>query len=127
MQKLALEPSGELARLTGCAAEYIHAAKAQSTLRAYRSDWRHFEAWCQEHELPALPGLRPKQWPFTLAALGATHRAATLSRRLTSINKVHRAAGEAAPALMQNLAVGETLKLRIEISGFVQGTFKNRK
>jgi integrase len=109
MQKLALEPSGELARLTGCAAEYIHAAKAQSTLRAYRSDWRHFEAWCQEHELPALPAT-PETVALYLAALGATHRAATLSRRLTSINKVHRAAGEAAPALMQNLAVGETLK-----------------
>ena len=70
--------------------------KAQSTLRAYRSDWRHFEAWCQEHESAALPA-SAETVALYLAALGATHRAATLSRRLTSINKVHRAAGEAAP------------------------------
>lgn len=108
-QKLALEPTGELARLTGQAAQYIHAAKAEATLRAYRSDWRHFEDWCQSHGLPALPAT-PETVALYLAALGGVRRASTLSRRLTSINKMHRATGHAAPALMQNLPVGETLK-----------------
>ena len=108
-QKLALDPPGELARLTGQAAEYIHAAKAEATLRAYRSDWCHFETWCQSHSLPALP-TTPETVALYLTSLGGACRASTLSRRLTSINKVHRAAGHAAPALMQNLPVGETLK-----------------
>jgi len=40
----------------------------------------------------------------------ATHRPSTLTRRLTSINKVHRAAGHPAPAVTEHLSVGETLK-----------------
>ena len=108
-QTLALDPAGELARLTGQAAGYIHAAKAEATLCAYRSDWRHFEDWCQNHGLPALPAT-PETVALYLAALGGARSASTLSRRLTSINKVHRAAGHPAPALMQNLPVGETLK-----------------
>ena len=99
----------ELARLTGQAEEYIRAAKAQATLRAYRADWRHFENWCREKGFSALPAT-PDTVAFYLGELGQTHRAATLARRLTSMNKVHRAAGHPAPALVEHLAVGETLK-----------------
>jgi integrase len=45
-----------------------------------------------------------------LAALAATHKPATLARRLTSINKAHQAAGLDAPGRMGKAAVGETLK-----------------
>ena len=45
---------------------------------------------------------------FYLAETAATDRPSTLARRLTSINKVDRAAG--LPALTANLGVGETLK-----------------
>jgi integrase len=99
----------ELARLTSQAAEYIRAGKANATLRAYRSDWRHFESWCRSHGFPALPAA-PETVAFYLSDFGGRQAAATLTRRLTSINKVHRAAGHPAPALMQHLAVGETLK-----------------
>lgn len=100
---------GEVARLTSQAAEYIHAGKTDATLRAYRSDWRHFENWCQAHGFPVLPS-SPETVALYLADFGGRQAAATLTRRLTSINKVHRAAGHPAPALMEHLAVGETLK-----------------
>jgi integrase len=107
----------ELARLTSQAEEYIRAAKAQATLRAYRADWRHFENWCREKGFSALPAT-PDTVAFYLGELGQSHRATTLTRRLTSINKVHRAAinkvhraaGHPAPALVEHLAVSETLK-----------------
>ena len=38
------------------AREFIHAAKAPATLRAYRADWSDFEWWCSEHGLTCLPG-----------------------------------------------------------------------
>jgi hypothetical protein len=34
---------------------FVRAAKAPSTLRAYRSDWDHFAGWCREHTLCPLP------------------------------------------------------------------------
>lgn len=101
--------AAELARLTSQAAEYIRAGKADATLRAYRADWRHFETWCRSQGFPALPAA-PETIAFYLSEFGGRQAAATLTRRLTSINKVHRAAGHSAPALMQHLAVGETLK-----------------
>jgi site-specific recombinase XerC len=110
---VALDPqpqaSAELARLTSQAGEYIRAGKANSTLRAYRADWQHFECWCQRQGFFALPA-SPEIFAFYLGEFGGRHASATLTRRLTSINKVHRAAGHPAPALMQHLAVGETLK-----------------
>ena len=99
----------ELARLTAQTADYIRAGKADSTLRAYRADWRHFEIWCRDHGFSALPAT-PETVAFYLSEFGGSQAAATLTRRLTSINKVHRAAAHPAPALMEHPAVGETLK-----------------
>jgi len=45
-----------------------------------------------------------------LAALAATHRPATMTRRLTAITKAHQIAGHPSPATMQQPAVSETLK-----------------
>jgi site-specific recombinase XerD len=88
---------------------YIRAAKAPATLRAYRSDWRHFADWCRGEGLCGLPAV-PETVARYLSESSASLRPGTLSRRLTSINKVHRAAGYPAPALLDNLVVGETLK-----------------
>ena len=45
-----------------------------------------------------------------LTALAATHRPATITRRLTAITKAHQAEGLPSPATVAELAVGETLK-----------------
>lgn len=59
-------------------------AKAASTLRAYGGDWRHFEAWCTEHQLSNLPA-SPETVAFYLTALAQTHKVATLQRRLSAM------------------------------------------
>jgi site-specific recombinase XerD len=87
----------------------VHAAKAPSTLRAYRSDWEHFVRWCQQHTLSALPATA-ETVALYLTALSATHRPATMTRRLTAITKAHQIAGHSSPATMQQPAVSETLK-----------------
>ena len=106
--RIAPDPA-ELARLTSQARSYILSAKSEATLRAYRADWRHFEEWCRQKGFSALPA-SPDTVAFYLGETAATHRPSTLTRRLTSINKVHRAAGHPAPALAEHLSVGETLK-----------------
>ena len=116
--RIAPDPA-ELDRLTSQARTYILAAKANATLRAYRADWRHFEQWCREKGFPALPA-SPDTVGLYLGEIAATHRPSTLSRRLTSINKVHRAAGHPAPALMEHLSVGEILKGIRRVHGTAQ-------
>jgi integrase len=90
-------------------AAFIGAAKAPATLRAYRSDWDHFAGWCREHTLCPLPAT-PETVALYLTALAATHRPATMTRRLTAITKAHAIAGHPSPATMQQPAVSETIK-----------------
>ena len=109
MAKPALEHPAALADLAAAAQAYIHAAKAPATLRAYQADWRDFAAWCRAKNLCALPCL-PATVALYLSESSHSLRPGTLTRRLTSINKAHRAAGHPAPALAGDLVVGETLK-----------------
>ena len=91
------------------AAAFARAAKTPSTLRAYAADWRHFLAWCEQHRFGALP-TTPETIALYLTSLAATHRPATITRRLTAITKAHQAKGFVSPATVSELAVGETLK-----------------
>jgi integrase len=98
-----------VAHLQQQAEAFVRAAKAPSTLRAYRSDWDHFRDWCGQHGMPFLPA-SPETVALYLTALSSTHRPATLTRRLTAISKAHQIAGHPSPATMQQPAVSETLK-----------------
>jgi integrase len=99
----------ELTRLARTAHGFIAAAKSESTRRAYASDWRDFEAWCRGHGLAALPAA-PATIALYLTDRAASHRPATLRRRLTVIARVHQGAGYPSPAGMQQPVVSETLK-----------------
>jgi site-specific recombinase XerD len=96
-----------LVRLAEEARAFIGQAKAPATLRAYRSDWRHFDAWCQVRSLTALPAA-PETVALYLADLARTLKPATLQRRLTSISQAHQAAGLETPT--SRLPVRETWK-----------------
>src|ERR1017187_4479564 len=103
---------GELApleRLAGQARAFIEAARAETSRRASRSDWRLFAAWCQRQGLPALPAT-PETVTLYVTALAADHKPASLQRKLTSITKAHQAAGFPSPAAMQHAVVSETMK-----------------
>ncbi len=99
----------ELSRLAGEARGLLEAAKADSTRRAYRSDWKHFEDWCSRYDLPPLPATA-QTVALYLTDLAASHKPATLRRRLTVINQAHLATGHPSPANMQQALVSETLK-----------------
>jgi integrase len=104
--------SAELVPLTIAterAREYIHHAKAPSTVRAYRSDWRHFCQWCVAHNLASLPAA-PETVSLYLAEFGGLLKPATLQRRLAAIAKAHQAAGFESPASMRHAAVSEVWK-----------------
>jgi site-specific recombinase XerD len=83
------------------AREFAERARATSTRRAYRHDWRQFVAWCDGHGLPALPA-SPETVALYLAAMASQPletrpKVATLARRLAAIGRAHRDAGEESP------------------------------
>lgn len=81
-----------LAAVAERARDYVRAAKAANTERAYRGDWQDFAAWCQANGLAPLPAL-PSSVGLYLAAKASELRPATLNRRLIAITAAHRAAG----------------------------------
>jgi integrase len=90
--------------------DFVRAAKAASTLKAYRSDWRDFESWCQGHHLRALPA-EPETVALYITDLASCCASGTITRRLTAITKSHQAAGYSeSPATTRHVIVGETLK-----------------
>ena len=101
--------ASELTRLAGLTCGFLAAAKAESTRRAYRADWNHFEAWSRQHSLAALPAT-PETVALYITDLAASHKPSTLRRRLTVISRAHQAAGRPSPASMQQALVSETLK-----------------
>jgi site-specific recombinase XerD len=80
----------------GAAREYMRRSKAPNTVRAYRADWRHFEAWCQERGLPSLPASEDTVALY-LADLASWARTSTIQRRLSAIAEAHRVAGHEPP------------------------------
>jgi site-specific recombinase XerD len=80
---------------------YVAASKAPATIRAYRSDLRHFEAWCEAHVCPSLPA-SPETVADYIAALADEGRtAATITRRLSAISQVHKMAAIESPTQTQ--------------------------
>lgn len=84
---------------------YLSAAQSANTLRAYRSDWVAFTAWCLEQGCRSLPA-DPVDVAVYLASAAETVRAdnsrwalspATLERKAAAIAAVHGAHGLASP------------------------------
>jgi len=106
---LAPKPAS-LEELIQRAKTFVAAAKAPATLKAYRNDWRDFELWCREHQLPFLPST-PETVALYIADRASTLASGTIGRRLTSITKAHQGAGHSdSPATTNHFIVGETLK-----------------
>jgi integrase len=102
---------------------YVARASAEATLRAYRSDWRLFCAWCAEsgyRSLPATPaivaafltllaetGFVPQTPQRSRGGREASARPlgrSTISRRLAAIVFAHRAAGVDPPTYQADAA-----------------------
>ncbi len=98
--------AGEIA----AAASYRRRAKAANTTRAYASDWRQFEAWCDERGLKSLPA-RAEAVATYLAVLAQAGRAdSTIGRHLAAIGWQHRQQGQVPPtARDERMVIADTL------------------
>jgi site-specific recombinase XerD len=83
---------GPLAPLAQAARDFMRQAKAENTVTAYRSDWRHFTAWCGAHGRVSLPA-SPETLALYLSDLAIAHKVSTVTRRAVAINQAHQAAG----------------------------------
>ena len=81
-------------------------SKANNTLRAYKSDFKDFGAFCAKHGLNSLP-TEPKIVSLYLTHLSKNSKISTLRRRLVSISMVHRLKGHYLdtkhPIIVENL------------------------
>ncbi len=76
---------------------YLAEQHALSTRRAYRADWKIFEAWCEQKELSPLPA-RPETVAMFLSSEADQGKSpATLRRRLAAIRLAHRMADLESP------------------------------
>lgn len=99
---------------------YAKSGRASSTVRAYKSDWNDFQAWCRSHEVDSLPAT-PETVAIYIADKASSLAAATISRRLISITEAHKAAGyENSPAGKRHSIVTETMKGIRRVLGIAQ-------
>ena len=71
-------------------------AFAANTLRAYRSDFRHYEAWCKENSIPPLPA-QSELLARYVDELSLSHKSATIRRRINSLGTVFKLSKNADP------------------------------
>ena len=70
----------------------LKSSKAHNTLRAYKSDFKDFGAFCAKHGLNSLP-TEPKIVSIYLTHLAKNSKMSTIRRRLVSISMVHKIKG----------------------------------
>ncbi len=84
----------------------LKSSKANNTLRAYKSDFRDFGAFCAKHNLNSLPS-EPKIISLYITHLSKNSKISTLRRRLVSINMIHKLKGHYLdikhPIIVENL------------------------
>ena len=84
----------------------LKSSKANNTLRAYKSDFKDFGAFCVKHGFNSMPS-NPKIVSLYLTHLSAQFKVSTLRRRLVSIGVVHKLKGHYLdtkhPVIIENL------------------------
>lgn len=102
MSDLTLHQPADLALPLDKARAYAEQATAENTRNAYRSDWSHFTAWCEEHTRPSLPADVATVAAY-LADCADRYKLSTIERRLVSISKAHQVAGVPNPAKTEHI------------------------
>src|SRR5580704_4252189 len=84
------KPASSLVELVALANDYAADVRSSATRRAYLTDFRSFEAWCQGRGLVSLPA-EPATVAVYLAALAQSgKRPSTIQRALAGIAHEHR-------------------------------------
>ena len=121
---VSVAPSGGQPVLTGLAPRddarvqtYLARASSAATIRAYRSDWRLFTAWCETRNYKPLPATPETVSAYlaeiadigTAFSVGRPLSKASIERRLAAIVFVHRAAGLEPPTTQAGAAILTTM------------------
>ena len=72
-------------------------AFAENTLRAYRSDFRHYQTWCEKNGIPSLPA-QAEILATYVDELSLSHKSATIRRRINSLGTVFKLSKNADPS-----------------------------
>ena len=100
------ELTTELKSLHEATLNNLKSSKATNTLRAYKSYFKDFGAFCAKHGLNSLPS-EPKNVSLYLTNLSKSSKISTLRRRLVSISMVHKLKGHYLdtknPIIVENL------------------------
>ena len=84
----------------------LKSSKANNTLRAYKSDFKDFGAFCAKHGFNSLP-TEPKIVSLYITHLSKSSKISTLRRRLVSISMIHKIKGHYLdtkhPIIIENL------------------------
>ena len=95
----------------------LKSSKAANTLRAYKSDFKDFGAFCAKHSFNSMP-TEPKIVSLYLTHLSKSSKMSTLRRRLVSISMVHKIKGHYLdtkhPVIIENLMGIKRLKGTIQ-------------
>jgi site-specific recombinase XerD len=95
----------ELAELAEHAHDYITQAKAENTLKAYRSDWADFTTWCDAQGLTTMPAEPGTVALYLTALIRAGRKHSTVQRRISSISQAHQAARQENPTRSADVKV----------------------
>lgn len=91
--------ASRLEELLGEASRLARHARAEATLRGYRSDWTDFSGWCFQMSLDALPASTQTVAAYLAFLARSDAAVGTMARRLSSIGHYHRAAGQVDPTV----------------------------
>lgn len=101
-------PLPSTSELTVEALDYGRAALSANTMRAYRADWREFQAWCAVRGRPSLPASPATVANFASMLADGGKRVPTIARKLAAVRFFHRGAGHDNPT--DNAGVSAILK-----------------
>ena len=108
----------ELKTLHEATLNNLKSSKANNTLRAYKSDFSDFGAFCAKHGLSSLPS-EPKIISLYLTHLSKNSKISTIRRRLVSISMFHKLKGHYIdikhPIITENLLGIKRVKGSIQI------------
>jgi site-specific recombinase XerD len=88
---LTLQPVIDQAR------QFFQQTTAANTAKSYQSDWRAFEAWCQENHQSALPAVPEVVACYITACAMRGLKVTTIRRHLAAINAGHKTQGFESP------------------------------
>jgi site-specific recombinase XerD len=69
--------------------EKLNGALSENTIRAYRSDYAHFEHWCQQQDIKPLAHEQYKMLEY-LQSMASQNAVATIVRRLATLSSIFK-------------------------------------